>query len=72
MREKVLSTRTYRGYTIEHVEDEVFRANVPFHGSGYFKRRFWWIKELEWDEPRLRDAKTYIDGALAGSGEGEA
>lgn len=64
MREKVLSTREYRGFTIEHVESERFRSGVPFRGDYYQKVRMWWIAELEWDEPTLREAKVHIDEAL--------
>lgn len=66
MRQKVLSARTYRGFTIEHVE------SLEYHGSGsrgrkagYYPHRFWWVVEKEWDEPRLKDAKAYIDKLIA-------
>jgi len=61
MRQKVLSSRKYQGFTIEHIEDQVHKSNVPFHGTGYFKHRFWWVVELEDDAPTLREAKELID-----------
>lgn len=51
---KTLSSRRYRGYTIEH--RDAATPWLPEDGG-----KFWWIVELEWDEPTLREAKAHID-----------
>lgn len=70
-RERVITTRTYRGYLVQHIEEDAFRGATPRNPDGWSKRRFWWQPVLEVEERTWTAAKAAIDRRITERGDDE-
>ena len=61
----------YRGFLVQHMEEDAFRGATPRNRTGWSKQRYWWQPVLEVEERTWPEAKAAIDRRISERGDDE-